>query len=190
MAERIVVTAKAVSVLGSDGSTAATFDYFAPVSSAVEELSEVFGTEPAFAHHPGSYNRPPFTTYEWDGLVLNDPEGPADAPFSNAWMIIVTARDVAGTAVDTAEGVRIGDSAPALEAAFPESWSRVECCGAPERTDFRLGAEPVDASAEELAAYVGGDFEGPFEFAVWLMAADPAATVTEFRAPSPNCCGI
>ena len=190
VATGIHITASSVSVLLSDGSTGETFDYFEPVSGAVDGIRDAIGAEPAVEDHAGSYNHPPFTTYDWNGLVLKDPEGAAEEPFSGDWSIAVTASEVDGISVDTVEGVRVGDSAPALEAAFPDSWNRVECCGAPERTDFRLGAEPADATSEETAAYAGATFEGPFEFAVWLIAADPAATITEFRAPSPNCCGV
>ena len=174
----------------SDGTTGAAFEYFEPVSGAVKGLSDAIGSEPAVADHPGSYNHAPYTTYDWDGLVLNDPDAAAEEPFSTDRSITVSAPEVAGIPVDTVEGVRVGHSAPALEAAFPESWTRLKCCGAPERTDFRLGAEPVDATAQQVEAYTGGTLDGPFEFAVWLIAADPAATVTEFRAPSPNCCGL
>ena len=187
VAERIVVTAESMAVLMSDGFTGATFDYFEPADLAVEGLTDVLGAAPTTTQEPGNPDDGSFTLHEWDGVAIWDLDRPASAPFRSDWTMLLTAPTAGGVALETVDGVQVGDSASALEAAYPDQFTHVECCGQPERTDFRIGAKPIEATEQQLAE-IRGELpeETSPEFAVWVLAADSAGAVTRILAPSPN----
>ncbi len=91
--------------------------------------------------------------------------------------MLVAAPDVNGVSVRTVDGIAVGDSAPRLEAAYPETASRVAVSES-ERLDVYVGVTelpPMDDSADFVPT-----------FSVFITAEDPEGTVTDFRAPSPN----
>jgi hypothetical protein len=177
-AETVIVTAESITVASDDGSPLAEFDYFQPTDEVVDGLTEAFGVEPTDERFEGAIEAPPATVWTWDGFELRDPDPAGEPPFwVNHW-VRVGAAEVNGVAVETVDGVRVGDDAQTIEARYPDTSDRVTAGDEPERLDVYLGAIPLPQEGENS--------DGNYEFSVWLIAKDPSAEISEFRAPSPN----
>lgn len=177
-AETVVVTAESITVTAEDGTELAVFDYFEPTDQVVEGLTDVFGIEPTDERFEGALDMPSGTIWNWDGFELTDTDPEGDPPLWPNHSVRVTMPEVAGVTVETVDGVRVGDDAQTIEARYPDTSGRFTVGDEPERLDVFLGAIPLPKEGENS--------DGNYEFSVWLIAADPSAAISEFRAPSPN----
>lgn len=175
----VVVTATAIEVRDENGELVASYDYFQPTEEVVAGLSSAFGAAPVSSPYPGGNHDGPGTNHEWGGFRLVDTDAPGQAPhFSNHHVSVATQLE-GGVRISTTDGIMVGDDATALEAAHPETSMRSTVIGQPERTDIFVGHAP-------LPNLENGPASVPLTFSVWLIAFDPDAGVSEFRAPSPN----
>lgn len=169
------MTAEHLFLLNGDGVVVSSFNYFMPTEEVVEELSLVFGTEPNNERYHG--NHATGIRHIWDGLTLVGTNH-ASAPYRPEYWVLVTAESVHGVAIRTIDEIAVGDSAPELEAAYPDTSTRVVTGDEPERLDVLVGTIPLPDSAE----YPGLDPT----FSVLVIADDPAGVVTDFSAPWRN----
>ncbi|GAA1693740.1 hypothetical protein GCM10009808_08580 [Microbacterium sediminicola] len=169
-------TAESIDFLNADGDEIDSLTYFDSTSAAVAWLTDALGA-PSVSSYEGGAEAWPGTLYDWNGLELLDPDSNAEWPWRPEYWVAVTTASVNGVSILTVDGVRVGDSAPELEARFPDNSSRITVSGYPERLDIRIGEVPADP---DDPAYDG------MNYAVWLIAPDPATLITEFRTPSPN----
>lgn len=171
----IEVTAETIKLHNGDGVVVSTFDYFQPAEDVIAGLTAAFGASPTSA--PYRVTHAAGIKYSWDGFDLHDEEVPTEVPHSTNYWVLVAAPDVNGVSVRTVDGIAVGDSAPELEAAYPETATRVTVSES-ERLDVYVGVTelpPMDDSADFVPT-----------FSVFIIAEDPEGTVTDFRAPSPN----
>jgi hypothetical protein len=175
--DSLVIRSEGIDLGRTDG-TSETFSYFDAAQTTIDALTDAFGAAPDVADVVPELEPGPSTTYTWPGVVVTDPDAPASAPFDPEYWIAVTAPSLNNVDLQTIDGIRVGDPAPALEAAYPDAATRISVGDGPERLDVHV--DTVGLPARD------GFEAGELTFTVWLVAPDPAGAITEFRAPSPN----
>jgi hypothetical protein len=175
--ERILVRSGGIELANSDGSTT-SLNYFNPTQEALDALTIALGTAPASERYAPELEPGPGITYTWPGLVITDPDAPVEAPLYPDYWITVTAPTVSGVEVETVDGIQVGDSAPAVEAAYPDQSSRISVADGPERLDVSVDTIELPPT-EEVAS-------SDLTFSVWLIAPDPTTVIAEMRAPAGN----
>lgn len=118
----VTVTADAITLTDSSGVVRGTFDYFQPTDEVVAGLTEAFGFAPTMEQ----VNPPeglPWNAIEWEGFVLRDIDQESDGVYYPNNRITVTTAAVRGIAIETVDGVSVGDDPAALEAAYPDGLS-------------------------------------------------------------------
>ncbi len=171
----VQITAERIELYNDESALVRSFDYFQPTEEVVAGLTEVFGTAPTAENYSGAHAAG--VRHAWDGFHLMEPNHDEPPYWPNHW-VLVTAPATHGVSVHTLDGIAVGDSAPELEAAYPDTSNRVKVYDKPERLDVRVGIVALPDPA--------GEPEAEKEFSVYVSADDPAATVTDFRAPAPN----
>lgn len=167
MPTRIVITAETVSLVAADDTTIESFTYFQPTESLVAGLTEAFGEAPTASRYLDTDS----IDYAWDGFtVLTD--GAGNAPYSVASVVGASKSTVYGLTVETVDGIRIGDDAAGLEAAYGDSAHRWMYQGV-ERLDISVGAVDLDSTGDKT-------------FAVKITALPAGGVLTEFFAPHKN----
>jgi hypothetical protein len=174
VAERIVIRAESIAVIADDGSTLSEFDYFQPAEDVVPVLDAVLGISAVEQETNGAGDV--VTTYDWGGLELIDDASAVEAPYYSDLFFAASADAIGGIAIETVDGVQVGDAGPELEARYPDESHRVTAGDSPERIDLYL--DFVDHPDEEFSEEFGG-------VAVWVIVEPAEGPVTEIRAPSP-----
>lgn len=173
----LLLRANAIEIAYSDGTTE-TADFFTLAADLVPVLTEAFGAEPDVTHHEPELEPGPYTEYAWDGFSLLDDDAEALPPLYSNILVIATAPSVNGVTISTVEGISVGTSAPEVAAQHPDSAEVLTPQGQSEYLYVRV---------DELPLPVGGEnADGVFEWAIGLMADDPAGAVTRITAPAPN----
>lgn len=139
----------------------------------VQSLGAALGAPDVYEWEPGLED-PGGTAYDWNGLLIGDPNGPNFESDPPKFFVQATAAELSGIAITTVDGIQVGDSALDVEARYPDSSRRITVGDEPERLYAFLGAV-------ELPPKDPGE---PRRFTVWIMASDPESTITEFRSPS------
>ncbi|MDQ4137407.1 MAG: hypothetical protein M3116_00980 [Actinomycetota bacterium] len=171
-AERIIVGADAIVVLGSDGSELAAYDYFQDTAELVAGFTEVFGRPAAESPFEGDAHSPAGVQRAWDGFAILDDDRDPVPPHTPNHLVDVTANEVGGIAVETADGFTVGTSAEEVEAA--------------------PGAQPYPASGIIQVDSVPLDFDDPIcpeggcTFSVRLFTDEPGELIVRMLAPAPN----
>lgn len=151
----VVVTASALSVFGTDGSTLASVDYGMDGAAAAAEIAEALGTSPVVTPLPGEVDGPcpPATAYDFGGLHI---ESPGSLWSAGSYEVIVTdATTLGGIGIETTAGQRIGVTQAAFQAAVGEFISPYE--GQPERLGFDI-LNPEAGPYDKIGTYA--EFSG------------------------------
>ena len=159
--------------MDDQGSATWSHTYFDPADIVVQSLSTALGTPDVYEWEPGLEDFGG-TCYDWTGLRVGDPNGPSFKPNPPEFFVQVTAAELSGIASTTVDGIQVGDSAPEIEARYPDSSRRIAVGDEPERLDAYLGA----------VEFPPADSGEPRRYTVWITASDPESTITEFRSPS------
>lgn len=178
-AASVVVSAEAIDVTSSDGTTW-SLSYFEQTENAISALTSAFGAAPTVGVWEGGIESHPGSTYTWPGLELLDTEWPTVAPTSPEYSVTLTAAEFNGVTLETVDGVQVGDSAADLESAYPDNATRISVGGTPERLDVLLGTIVLPHSDDYP------DNDGQLTFSVRVAADDPSGSVDTIGAPSPN----
>ncbi|ANP72351.1 hypothetical protein PA27867_1394 [Cryobacterium arcticum] len=175
--DSLVVRSEGIDLGRTDGSSE-TYGYFDDTQTTIDALTVAFGSDPVVEDVVPERETGPGTTYTWPGVVITDPDTEGNAPFESEYWIAVTAASLNNVDLQTVDGIQVGDSAPALEAAYPDGATRISVGGGPERLDVNVDTVGLPARDSVEA--------GELTFSVWLIAPDPSGELNEFRAPSPN----
>ena len=167
MPTRILITAESIQILNDEGIPSQSFTYFQPVETLVAGLTALFGVEPVATPYAGTTA----VDYDWDGFHLGT-DGRGQAPFNAESGVRVTAATVHGLAIETVDGIQVGDPAAPLEAAHPDSADRWQFQGS-ERLDISIGVVAIPSNDGRT-------------FAVKLTAHPADGAVTQFMAPHKN----
>lgn len=165
--DRIVISAEHIRIVMDDGTVGDEFTFFDPVADVTAELTVLLGQEPAVT----TYEQEFVADYEWDGLRLLT-DGPGQAPADVAFGVFVTAAEINGLGIETADGVRVGHPMAPIEAAHPAE-SRRWMYEGEERLDTDVGSVSVAPGDERM-------------FSVKITAHPSDGPVTEFVAPMKN----
>ena len=116
----VTLTADAMTLTDASGVVRGSFDYFQPTDEVVAGLTATFGFSPS-VEHVQPYEGLPYTAIEWEGFVLRDSEQESDGVYYPNNRVSVTTPVVRGVAIETVDGVSVGDDPASLEAAYPDS---------------------------------------------------------------------
>ncbi|BDZ44634.1 hypothetical protein [Naasia aerilata] len=179
------VTAESVSVQTADGAVLASYDYRRLTSDVVADLSGFLG-EPTQVSFPQSSHQGGGITYQWDGFRVSSEDRWATIPdaelptYEPRWWIAATAPSARGLAIQTIDGVRVGDSTQEVLSSHPEAVERVELSELPSRYDFFLGPVPPPIPEDDPS------YSESHRWSVWVFDEDPTDVLQEMRAPSAN----
>lgn len=155
----ISATVDALTLVGADGSTLASLDYFQPKESAVAALTEALGFAPQELTKEGTPNSDhlPSNYLDFEGLEVLGPSSDGTA----GWLfrVNITVASVRGVPVATVDGIQAGADAQALEAAYPQ-YAR------------RIGSRLLIA------------IPGSTGYSASLFADDPNGTITSILVPA------
>jgi hypothetical protein len=183
IAASVYVTAESLVVLDSGRKPLAAYDYRQLTAEVVDGLTSYLGAPQLVpllkTNHTGAG-----TKYVWDGFVLSSEDRLASAPdlysYVSRWYVTVTAPTARGLALETIDGIKVGDSTTAVLDSHPGAGERMELTEIPSRYDIYIGGVlppiPVDDP----------QYNSDYLWRVWLLDEDPTDTIQEFRAPSPN----
>lgn len=185
VADRVHVTAEALSVLDADGVQLVFYDYRQRTADVVAGLSAYLG-DPEVERIPSSTHSGEGSRYVWDSLSISSEDRwaeltEAELPTSlSRWSVRATGPSARGATVDTIDGVRVGDSTEDVLSAHPDSSERLDMSSVTPRTDIYLGAvlPPIPEDDPE--------YRPEYRWRVWLFDEDPTDVVQDLRAPSPN----
>jgi hypothetical protein len=116
----VVMTASALSVFGTDGSTLASVNYEMDGAAAVAQIAGALDEEPVVTPVPGDVDSPcpPATSYEFGGLELRSPGSLGSVGAFEA--IVTGTMTTAGVGIETIAAQQIGASRATFEAAVGE----------------------------------------------------------------------
>jgi hypothetical protein len=182
----VTVLAESVTVTDSAGEEISTLDYFAPIDEVRAELTEAFGFEPAVAvveRTPS--DRFAGTIYDWQGFSVSwfygfDGEpgsGVAVPPFEPTIYITATTASVGEVAIETADGLRVGDDGTGLGQAYPEAAFPYTDANGQDMLAVHIGTVPLPVEGENA--------EGTYTFSVSVSATVPGSVVSIY-APAKN----
>ena len=171
-AERIVVSAETIVVLASDGTELASYDYFQDTAELVDGLTEVFGREPVDTPFGGDTHSPAGTQWSWDGFAILDDDREPTPPHTPNHLVDITATEVDGIALETADGFGVGTSADDVLAA-PDAEPY------PETGIIQVDAVPLDFDDPICP-------EGGCTLSVRLVTDEPGDVIERMLAPAPN----
>lgn len=141
-----------------------------PVDEALSTLADVFGAEPEEGELDGLQSPTAGTGYTWAGFVVSDPDGGPDGGIPYDWWVRVDAANSGDVAIESLGGLAVGDPLEAISSSVPDA--EIDGERAAYLGNVPVGnGEPMTATAIRVWAIIGG------------------GAITEFRAPSPNCCG-
>jgi hypothetical protein len=118
----ITFTAETVVITTDNGETLATFNYFQPTAEIVPALTEVFGFEPT-VERTVPYEGWPSTWIEWEGFRIQDTEQESDGVYYVDYRISAETAAVRGIAIQTVDGISVGDDPLPIQAANQE-WTQ------------------------------------------------------------------
>ncbi len=165
--DRLVISAENIRLVMDDGTVGEDFTFFDPVTDVTTALTELLGQEPTVTTHGAEF----VADYEWDGLTLLT-DGPGEAPIDAAFAVFVTAAEINGLSIETADGFRVGHPMGPIEAAHPDESRRWMYEGV-ERLDTEVGSVSVVPGDERM-------------FSVKITAHPSDGPITEFAAPMKN----
>ena len=122
VAERLTVDSQSITLLADDGSILQSFTYFEPVDGVLSAFTALFAAEPV-VENIEPYEGYPYTRYEWPGVSLNDSAQETDGVYYVNFRIEITTATLNGIALETVEGIAVGDDPLPLEAAHPDDVS-------------------------------------------------------------------
>lgn len=163
---RVVITAEGIQVVNDDETAGESFTYFEPIEDVVAGLSVLFGAPPVPTPYAGTS-----VDYNWDGFQIGT-DGRGEAPFYSESVVKVRAATVHGLAIETVDGIQVGDPAAPLEAAHPETSHRW----------VLHGVDTLTISVGVVSLASGTDRT----FAVELTAQPWDGAVSYFLAPHKN----
>lgn len=174
--DRISIDTTVFVIGGPDDESIEAFDYFRPAADAVAALTAAFGAEPVVTEEEGGLETAPYTSYDWGGFTLNDPEGAGHAPAYPDFWVRVTAPDVDGIPILTHVAIQVGtpmEDVIAVQDGFSDF--------APHSYLSWIFAQPVDPA--DVGEAPGSD--------LWIFVAvqgpgGGGGTVQEIVAPSVN----
>ncbi|MET0590823.1 MAG: hypothetical protein ABWZ77_06570 [Naasia sp.] len=184
VADRVHVTAEALTVSAADGTAIVSFHYRQLTAEVVAGLTAHLG-EPEEGRFPAGNHNGEGASYLWESLLvtsqdrwaaMQDDELPAGL---SRWSVRVTGPTARGLAVDTIDGIRVGDSTDAVMAANPGAGEAIVPGGGLPRVDIYIGSVAPPLPVETHVA------EEP-RWRVWLMDEEPTDVIQEFFAPSLN----
>lgn len=165
--DHVVVSAVGMQVVLDDGTLGLNIDYFQPIDEVAIALTELLGAEPSVTSYPDT----PAADYVWEGLTLLT-DGPAQPPRKAEFVVRVTAPDVHGLSMETADGVKVGSPIGPIEAANPASSHRGTIAGQ-ERLSIYLSPVSIE----------NGDSR---TFSVEVVALPSDGPVSEIFAPAKD----
>jgi hypothetical protein len=122
-AATVVVTASAISVFGTDGSTLASVTYVMDAAAVATALADALGADPEVSTSEAySDSCPSRTLYDFGGLTIGSPGGIGSAGFvgsGDRYDAYVSAPTTAGgVTIATVAGQQVGSTRAAFEAAL------------------------------------------------------------------------
>lgn len=172
---RIVVSAESIDVLGDDGAALATFDYRQPTAEVVEGLSEYLG-EPVESRTRWRSDSLNATLHNWLGFQLFDTDAVEEGPYSPNHHIITIVGEVRGIAIETPDGISVGDPLDEIDLTSAE-WEDL-----PSKTEGGQRTIRVDPVSLPAAEGVG---DNP-TLTVLVNADIDANAVDRISAPIPS----
>lgn len=121
----ITIGATELTVTSSAGDVLATYGQFDDPVTVVAGLTDILGFAPTVEENAAPYEGFAYRMYRWDGLLLNDTDLPSDGQSYEEYTVTSTAPDVRGIAVESADGVSVGDSIETVAAAHPDTTTRL-----------------------------------------------------------------
>lgn len=167
-ADRLVMSSSGVQIFLDDGTVGLEFGYFDPIGPVADELSGLFGQVPVVTTYDGNVA----ADYEWPGLSIGT-DGPAVPPMGAEIIMFVSAAEVNGIAIETVDGIKVGDPLEALALADPNNAHRWQRDGVEELV-VTVDPTPVSADYPER------------EFSVELRALPSSGPITKMGAPMKN----
>lgn len=177
----VTLTPDAITLTDSTGVVRGSYNYFQPTEEVVAGLTEVFGFAPT-VEHVQAYEGYPWNAIEWEGFVLRDSDQESDGVYYPNNRVTVTTAAVRGVAIETVDGVSVGDDPAALEAAYPD--------GVGHGTNSGNDVYSVIYGEIPLPDFdFGGGEDGPFSFSVSVMGV-VGGPITTLYAPTGGGPGI
>lgn len=173
----IVISTKGVALLAVDGASVSQLDYFdVDVEPAIEALTDAFGFEPEVSHEEAVTHFAASTTRNWAGFQLVDLETDTRFPDLPNFSVDVATAEVAGIAIHTREGVRVGMLGSEVEPLSYRHW--LDTGGTEDIDIYLLDQVPVEVADRP-------DYE-PAALSVSVRAASPRGVVDLLSAPGAN----
>ena len=111
----VVITASLILVNDSAGTTIDQFDYFNDPTAVITAFTEYFGGDPVITPFEGGDEGPPSNDYSWDEFTINISDG-GSGMYGNHLSVQTTAATVRGLAIETVDGIAVGDTAATASA--------------------------------------------------------------------------
>lgn len=177
----VTITAEAITLTDGAGTVRDSFDYFQPTEDLVAGLTAAFGFAPS-VEQVQPYEGVPWSAIEWEGFVLRDIAEESDGVYYPNNRVTVTTPAVRGVAIETVDGVSVGDDPAELEAAYPDRISYGTSSGK-DVYQISYGTVP-------LPDFDFGDGQkGPFSYGVAVTGV-VGGPITELWAPTGGGPGI
>jgi hypothetical protein len=179
-----MVAADRLEVRDESGTTMFSLTYRMLTADAVTALTSVLGAPGQERLEAGNHNGEG-THYNWPGLSITSEDRWASLPdaelpdYLARWWVLVDAPTANGVAVQTSDGLHVGDATQSIIDRFPDS---IDEASAQVATRVDLYLNPVVVDTTEIGS--GDGFEPLWR--VWLIDEDPREVIEQMRAPSPN----
>ena len=177
VATEIVITSEGFDIVDDDGAVLDGFTFF-DVSSepAIAAVTELFGAPLESAIDPGMHG-PGGTILDWSGFELWDYDRETSFPDGNSFRLVVKAASVGGVLIETADGIKVGDSGATIAEVAYRDW--LDTGGTSDIHFYLLDQTPVEASG------LYPDYEpAAFSIGVWVDPSNDLAY--RINAPTTN----
>lgn len=175
----IEVSATGFDLLDADGDRIDTFEYYDDESAdAIAALTELFGTAPKVESQAVAEDSRAVDKNSWKGFAVWDYGSVGDDPGQPAFSVQVTAAAAGHIAVETNDGISIGDTEDDVEdVAYTSSAS--------EADGRELAVYSLDETLlpDGVQTYIE---DGPAAYSVHALVFADTGTVNEITAPNAN----
>lgn len=169
---RVVITATEIQLFGDEGTLTSTLTYFDATASVVAALTEQFHAAPVVTETPGRCCHTfPAVHYDWGGFKLSDDEKLMGKPTGPEFTIGATAAEIGTVAIETVDGVRVGDLASEVAASHPGTNGAGVSGDGVDHQWFILGKVNIEEDSEAHYLYV------------WVIELRPGDRISSISAP-------